>query len=104
MDLTEYLRLMNFSDQWKSLEMIPDEEYMEGLIDSYKPGMEDASEHDRNGCFHYWLKRNPSEKTLINLSKLTLVDPDSPLSEDVQSYIRKSANYSAKVERVLNGL
>ena len=56
---------MNFPDEWESLGMIP-EELCEIQLAGYKSGHEDASEHDRNGAFHWWLKQEPTEDVLKN--------------------------------------
>ena len=82
--------------------MVPADEYMNSLIESYTPGMENASEHDRNGAFHWWLKRDPSEAKLTTLAKLTWLDPDPLMAESVREYIRKAVNYSSAVEAELS--
>ncbi len=68
-------------------------------LEGYKPGHEQASEHDRNGAFHWWLKQEPTEDQLIKLMKLASLDPEPFVGEDVRGYIRKAKNYSLKVEQ-----
>lgn len=96
MDKDEYLRLMNFPTEWEEWGMIPNE-WLEGAIQSYEPGMENASEHDRNGAFHWWLKRSPSEAQLIVLAKLANLDPDPPMAEFVKEQICKAKCFSPRV-------
>ena len=87
--------------EWKELGMLPETSYLMELISTYKSGMENSSEHDRNGFFHWWLKKDPTEKQLIKLAKLTLVEPDIHMAKDVQSYILKSNNCSHNVIKIL---
>ena len=92
---------MKFPDEWALWNMLPDELYMNKLISSYIPGMEDAAEHDRNGCFHWWLKKNPSEQKLLYLAKLSKLDPDNIMAIDIQAHIKKAKNYSEKIRTEL---
>jgi len=88
---------MLFPKEWVEWDMLPDE-LMEIQIKGYEPGHEDASEHDRNGAFHWWLKRNPTKEQLTKLLKLTYLDPDPLMGKDIRSYIRKSNNYTSDIE------
>ena len=101
MKIEEYLNLMHVPKEWTEWNMLPEESYLEELISTYEPGMEDASEHDRNGFFHWWLKKEPTEEQLLKLAKLTNLDPDDSMSKDVQSYIIKANNCSNKVAAIL---
>ena len=98
MTKTDFLSLMNFPKEWEEYGMYPDE-LAQLQIGEYKPGHEDASEHDRCGAFHWWLKRDPNEDELIKLMKLAHIDPESYLGYDIRDYIRKARNYSESVER-----
>ncbi len=102
MSVEEYLNLMRFPVEWREWGMLPEAEFLNSLIASYKPGMENASEHDRNGVFHWWLKREPTEAQLISLAKLTLLDPDPLMAGSVKNHIRKAAHYSGAVEAELS--
>ncbi|MEO1034301.1 MAG: ankyrin repeat domain-containing protein [Pseudomonadota bacterium] len=86
MDRTEYLRLMPFPKEWETWEMIP-EEWLSGAMQSYEPGMEIASEHDRHGAFQWWLKTGPSEDQLLKLAQLANLDPDLPMAQSVRDSI-----------------
>ncbi|MCK0153782.1 hypothetical protein MWU49_08715 [Alcanivorax sp. S6407] len=77
--------------------MIP-EQWLKGAVSSYAPGMENASEHDRNGAFHWWLKARPSKAELSKLWQLTLLDPDQVMASDVRRYIKEAENFSAELE------
>ena len=96
----EYLRLMQFSPDWEAWGMISDE-WLKGVMATYEPGMENASEHERNGQFHWWLKRDPSTKELITLSKLSWLDPDPLMAEDWRMHIRQARNCCSEVEVAL---
>ena len=88
---------MNFPKEWELFEMYPNE-LSEIQINNYISGHEEASEHDRNGAFHWWLKKEPTEEELSKLMKLAYLDPDSHMGKDVRGYIRKAKNYNKKVE------
>jgi hypothetical protein len=83
------MNLMKFPDQWEQFGMYPDELF-NWQMSGYEQGHEEGSEHDRNGAFHWWLKRNPSKSDLKNLLQLTYLDPDPALGSDVRSYIRNA--------------
>ena len=100
MDRTTYLRIMQFPDQWLRYEMIPDD-LLEELVRQYEPGHESASEHDRNGVFHWWLKRNPPKDVLVKLVELSFLDPDQVMAKDVRSYILTSENTDKDVKALL---
>ncbi len=100
MDKSEFLKLMNFPADWLTLEMYPDElSVMQS--NGYVPGHENGSEHDRNGAFHWWLKREPSKVQLIKLVSLTRVDPDQHMAEDVRMRIGKAKHCDDEVMRLL---
>lgn len=95
---------MCFPKEWTSLDMYPDE-LAEIQLAGYIEGHENAPEHDRNGAFHWWLRRDPSVDYLRNLMYLASIDPDKHLGNDVKSYIEKSKYYDISVELVwYNGL
>lgn len=88
----EFLSLMHFPDAWMTLGMYPDELFT-GQLSSYQPGHENASEHDRNGAFHWWLRRDPTHQTLENLLRLAALDPDHHLANDLRRYIAQAKAY-----------
>ena len=85
----EFLRLMKFPKEWLEWEMIPDE-LARMQVERYEPGHEKGSEHDRNGAFHWWLKRSPDNVQLDKLEKLSFLDPDQIMAADVRKYIAKA--------------
>ncbi|HEY8024302.1 MAG TPA: hypothetical protein VIF60_07040 [Burkholderiaceae bacterium] len=101
MDSSEFLRLMNFPGDWLTLGMYPDEL---SVVQSngYVPGHEKASEHDRNGAFHWWLKREPTKEQLIKLVALTWLDPDQHMAEDIRVQIGKAKRCDDEVMRLLS--
>lgn len=82
---------MKFPKEWLDYGMYP-----EDLWEFQKNGFDEehveASEHDRNGAFHWWLRKDPTKDELIKLVKLTFLDPDPIMAADVRSHIRKHPN------------
>jgi len=92
----DYLVLMKFPLEWFSWGMYPDELF-EWQVSGYSPGHEDGSEHDRNGAFHWWLRRSPTQDELDKLLRLAALDPDPLLGNDVRKYIRQASNFNEKL-------
>lgn len=68
----------------------------------YYPGSERASEHFRNGAFHYWLHKNPRKKILLKLVKLSFLDPESLMGEWLRNvHISKSQNADSEVKEAI---
>lgn len=89
--------MMNFPMEWNTYGMYPDKLYLL-QAGSYQEGDEQGSEHDRNGAFHWWLKSEPSKHELALLMKLTYLDPDQLMANDVRGYIRQAKNYDCDLE------
>jgi len=102
MSIEEYLKLMQFPSEWEHWNMLPNKDWFKELINTYEPGNENASEHDRNGAFHWWLRKEPTEEQLIKLVKLSFLDPEPLMAGDVRNYIRKAKNFTKKVESEIN--
>jgi hypothetical protein len=100
MSKQEFLKLMQFPVEWSLLDMYPDELFAE-QIGHYVLGHERASEHDRNGAFHWWLRRNPSKEHLRTLVKLTFLDSEPLMGEDVRKYIAKAVNCDTEIMQML---
>jgi hypothetical protein len=83
---TDFLRLMRFPPEWESWGLYPDELFI-GQLSLYRPGDEAGSEHDRNGAFHWWLKRSPSKDVLVKLLLLADKDRDPLMAADVRQRI-----------------
>lgn len=96
MDAKKFLEIMNFPQLWVDLEMYPEALERE-QVPHYVEGHETSSEHDRNGAFHWWLKRSPDIETLYKLAKLSFVDPDQIMAHDVRRYIKQSPNSDIKL-------
>jgi hypothetical protein len=71
------------------------------LIAAYEPGMEHASEHDRNGAFHWWLKTLPDKAVLTQLIALSYLDPDQLMAADIRSYIALAAHADKEICELL---
>ena len=89
MTKTEFLELMRFPTEWLEFGMYPDALF-EWQIGGYEPGHENGAEHDRNGAFHWWLKKQPSKSELQLLIRLAAIDPDPFIGEDICRYIQQS--------------
>ncbi len=99
----ELICLMRYPKEWVEWEMLPGE-FVDAQIATYEPGNENASEHFRNGAFHYWLKRNPSKEILIKLVKLSFLDPDVPMANWLRNdCITKAVNADNEVLALLKG-
>lgn len=97
MSKNQFIKMMHFPCEWMIYSMYPDELFY-NQINNYRAGDEEGCEHDRNGAFHWWLRKEPSEDELIKLIKLTYLDPDPLMASDVHNYIRLAKNFSDKVE------
>jgi hypothetical protein len=103
MTKVEFLELMRFPKEWLELGMYPDELF-DWQISGYEPGHENGAEHDRNGAFHWWLKKQPSKSELQRLICLAAIDPDPFLAEDLGRYIQQSPSFDhelAELEKKL---
>jgi hypothetical protein len=86
MTKSEFLKLMRFPAEWDTLGIYP-EELFEHQVALYRPGDEHGSEHDRNGAFHWWLRKGPSRREVHALRRLATADPDRALGEDMLRYL-----------------
>jgi hypothetical protein len=100
MDIESYLALMHFHPKWKEYGLVPADQ-LQLLMESYEPGMEDASEHDRNGVFHWWLKQSPSKDVLLKLVELSYLDADQLMADDVRRHITKSERFDSEVAQAI---
>jgi hypothetical protein len=91
--------LMRFPDEWVTFDMYPDELFHWQLA-GYEPGHEDGAEHDRNGAFHWWLRRRPTRSQLKNLLRLAALDPDRLLGDDLRKYIAKADAFDEELAKL----
>ena len=89
MNKEEFLRLMSFPMEWESWGLYPNELF-EAQLGMYRPGDERGSEHDRNGAFHWWLKRSPSKVVLEKLLLLADKDSDPVMAADIRQHITRA--------------
>ena len=82
----EFLQLMRFPIEWDSLGMYP-QELFEAQVARYEPGDERGSEHDRNGAFHWWLRKGLTKHQVELLRRLSHLDPDPLLGQDMRRYL-----------------
>ena len=96
MDQASFLKLMQFPPEWLDWALLPDALSSIQLA-GYQPGHEDASEHDRHGAFQWWLRGSPDPEVLVQLVRLSWLDPDLPMAESVRSSIARHPNCNAEV-------
>jgi len=89
MTKTEFLKIMGSPEEWESWGLYPDELF-QGQMSLYRPGDEVGSEHDRNGAFHWWLKRRPAKDVLVKLLILAEKDVDQVMAGDVRQHILRA--------------
>jgi hypothetical protein len=95
--LTEVL---HFPNEWLKWKMYPDSLFLEHRK-QFQPGNESDSENERNEAFHHWLSRELTEDQLLKLVKLSQLDPDPNMAEDIRGHIRKHKNCTPKVKQLL---
>ncbi len=100
MTKAEFMLVMKIPPQWEELGMYPDELFAL-QCSRFEPSHTEGSEHDRNGMFHWWLKRSPSKKELLSLVQLSFLDPDQLMAGDVRQHIAKSGNADGEVLRAI---
>ena len=88
----EFMKLLRFPSEWVTFGMYPDELF-QWQFSGYEPGHEGAAEQDRNGAFHWWLRKPPTKAELENLLRLAALDPDPALGADLRQYIRKASAF-----------
>jgi hypothetical protein len=92
---TDFAKLMRFPGEWILWDLYPDELF-EAQFRMYRPDDENGAEHDRNGAFHWWLKRNPGVDVLEKLYELTLLDEDQVMAGDARRHISEAINRSER--------
>lgn len=102
MEPKSYLELMEFNERWIQYDLLPPS-LLHQLIATYAPGMEAASEHDRNSVFHWWLNRSPGKDVLMKLAELSFLDPDQLMAGDVRRYILASPACDYEVVAAVEG-
>lgn len=88
----ELMKHLRFPLEWMTFGMYPDELF-KWQLSGYEPGLKSATEHDRNGAFHWWLRKPPSRVELEKLLRLAALDPDPILGNDLRQYIRKASAF-----------
>lgn len=99
-DIDGYLSVAGFHERWREYGLLP-AELIDQLRATFQPGMEEASEHDRNGVFHWWLKRNPSKDVLMKLVELSFLDDDQIMAVDVRAHIARCSSCDPEVESLI---
>ena len=92
--------LLEFPKEWLEWEMYPDDMFLAHRR-QFLPGNESDSENERNEVFHFWLSKELSEDQLIQLVKLSQLDPDPLMAEDIRNHIEKHKNCTPKVKQLL---
>jgi hypothetical protein len=100
MQLKEYLKLMEFPQEWGDWEMVP-ESFASLQASQCELGDENAPEHDRHGMFQWWLRQEPDATKLVLLARLSWLDPDEPMAASVRKAISKQTNFSSEVAQAI---
>ncbi len=101
MNRSEFIKLMGYPEEWVLWGMLS-EDILRIQMSEYEPGSEAASEHYRNGAFHFWLQQKPSKEALIKLAKLSFLDPDQLMAEWLRNdYIAKAESADEEVLSLL---
>ena len=101
MDQDTYLNLMRFPPEWLQWQMLP-ESFVASQSVLYQPGHESASEHDRHGVFQWWLRQNATPDVLVNLARLTWLDPDQTMAQTVRDHIALQSGFNSEVGHALS--
>jgi len=101
MTKSEFLHLMGYPEEWLVWDMYPDELFQK-QFEMYRPGDERGAEHDRNGAFHWWLKKDLDEDRLKKLIALTFKDTDQIMAADVRRYISNRSSLSQALKALLS--
>ena len=102
MTFDEYLKLMKFPSEWQAWEMLP-RAFVAEQMSLYQPGHENTSEHDRHGVFQWWLHQTPSASELVQLARLSWLDPDQKMAAHVRAHIETQPYCTAEVLLALTG-
>ena len=93
--------ILEFPTEWLEWDMYPEELFLEHRK-KFMPGNESDAENERNEVFHYWLSRELTEDQLLRLVKLSQLDPDLLMAEDIQNHIKNHKSCTPKVKELLN--
>jgi hypothetical protein len=96
----DWLELMLFPPEWSDWQLIPTE-LAAVQLGGFRPEHQGAPEHDRHGAFQWWLSRNPDPEILVQLARLTWLDPDQPLGLYVRECIAKQPGCNVEVADAL---
>jgi len=92
--------ILHFPKEWLEWKMYPDEKFL-AHRKLFQPGNESDSENERNETFHHWLSRELTEDQLLKLTRLSHLDPDPSMAEDIRRHINKHKNCTPKVKQLL---
>ncbi|MDH3257376.1 MAG: hypothetical protein OEM27_07145 [Nitrospinota bacterium] len=92
--------LLHFPKAWLTWEMYPDEMFLEHR-QLFQLGNESDSENERSETFHYWLSRELTEDQLLKLVKLSQLDPEPLMAENIQAHIKKHKNCTPNIKKLL---
>ena len=101
MTKNEFIQLMQYPREWREWGMLPDE-LINAQLAEYQPGNEQYSERYRNAAFNFWLERRPGKDILIQLIKLSYLDPDPLMSYNLRKdHIAHAENVDDEVAQAL---
>lgn len=92
--------VLHFPKEWLKWKMYPESIFFDHRK-RFQPGNESDSENERSETFHHWLSRELTEDQLLKLVKLSQLDPDPMMAENIQAHISKHKNCTPKVKKLL---
>lgn len=92
--------ILHFPKEWLEWKMYPDEMFL-AHRKQFQPGNESDCENERNETFHHWLSRELTEDQLLKLVKLSQLDPDPLMAENIRTHISKHKNCTPNVKKLL---
>lgn len=97
----EFIRLMQYPPEWREWDMLPGP-LIDAQIAEYLSGRQHAPAHYRNAACHFWLQRQPEKDTLLNLIRLSYLDPDPLVSYAFRTeHLASLENVDADVAQAL---
>ena len=96
----DWLERMQFPREWMTWRLVP-AELAAVQLSGYQPGDEAASSHDRHGAFQWWLRQMPGPEVLVQLARLSWLDPDQGMGGYVRRLIAEQAGIDDQVARAL---
>jgi hypothetical protein len=97
----KFLHSMHFPNEWIEFDMYPDELFSI-QEKGFDIGNEEGSEHDRFGAFLWWIEYARTKDQMLKLVKLSYLDPDQLMANDVRKRIKQSSLCDEEVMNLID--